>query len=177
MADFLKKFTSFGKEKERGAALTPEKGLSQGLPEKEKSAESGLSLGQNREILQTAPAQTPADEDKISTIEERASEPQTKSERQLAIENVMTDGLQDVYLNLDEPHRLLVKQEGERVAGVIENLIEAGKAAAKRVLFLIRDWLEKIPGVNKYFLEQESKIKTDKIMALAKKTEEELYKE
>jgi hypothetical protein len=33
-------------------------------------------------------------------------------------------------------------------------------------LKLIREWLLIIPGVNKYFLEQEAKIKTDKIQQL-----------
>jgi len=31
------------------------------------------------------------------------------------------------------------------------------------------DWLKILPGVNKFFLEQEAKIKTDKILALKNK--------
>jgi hypothetical protein len=40
---------------------------------------------------------------------------------------------------------------------------------AKEVLKLIVIWLRFIPHVNKYFLEQESKIKTDKILDLYKR--------
>jgi hypothetical protein len=34
---------------------------------------------------------------------------------------------------------------------------------------IIRNWLKLIPRVNKYFLEQESKIKTDRIITLQRK--------
>src|SRR3989338_5619550 len=93
MADFLKKFTSGGREARKEDTATLEKGGRPELPEKEKAAESVADLGQNRETPRPAPSQTPADEDKISTIEERSSQPQTKSERLRAIEDVLADGL------------------------------------------------------------------------------------
>jgi hypothetical protein len=43
------------------------------------------------------------------------------------------------------------------------------KATARVVLDLIRQWLMLIPRVNRYFLEQESKIKTDRMMTLQRK--------
>lgn len=177
MADFLKKFSLRGKEGEKPAAPDSEKERAAVLPEKEKTREGEVDLALTRETPVVAALPAPSGVDKISTAEERASEPQSKSDRQRAIEDVMAQGLQEVYLGLSDDDRRLVKQEGEKVAGVIASLFETGKAAAKKVLSLLREWLEKIPGVNKYFLEQESKIKTDKIMALSKKGEEELYKQ
>jgi len=46
-------------------------------------------------------------------------------------------------------------------------MVGSFKIKARKVLHLIRDWLKIIPGINKYFLEQEAKIKTDKIIELA----------
>ena len=62
----------------------------------------------------------------------------------------------------------MLKIEGEKTASQIEALLEKGKDVAKKILHLIRQWLHKIPGVNKFFLEQESKIKTDRIMGMRK---------
>lgn len=58
------------------------------------------------------------------------------------------------------------KVEGERTATAIRRLLEQLKVRAKTILDLIRRWLRVIPGVNKFFMEQEAKIKTDKVMAL-----------
>jgi hypothetical protein len=40
---------------------------------------------------------------------------------------------------------------------------------ARKLLTLIRRWLVLIPGVNKFFLEKEAKIKVEKIVNLAEK--------
>ncbi|PIZ81553.1 MAG: hypothetical protein COY02_01435, partial [Parcubacteria group bacterium CG_4_10_14_0_2_um_filter_41_6] len=81
--------------------------------------------------------------------------------------------LDQAYQNLDPQTQEMIKKQGEQTATAIEQLIEQGKAMAKGVLGLIRAWLHKIPGMNKFFLEQESKLKTDKIMAIERKTRTE----
>lgn len=81
----------------------------------------------------------------------------------------MASGLEEIYVNLDDSTKQMLKIEGEKTATQIEILLEQGKDVAKKILHLIRAWLHKIPGVNKFFLEQESKIKTDKIMAMNKR--------
>jgi len=58
----------------------------------------------------------------------------------------------------------MFKEEGERTARQIENVIAIGKSMAVKILELLKNWLRLIPGVNKFFLEQEAKIKTDKIL-------------
>ena len=67
---------------------------------------------------------------------------------------------------MDEAHRRMFREEGERVAREIEAIIHTGRAIAVKVLELIKRWLRLIPGVNKFFLEQEAKIKTDKIIKI-----------
>ena len=48
-------------------------------------------------------------------------------------------------------------------------MIETAKLHLKKVLTMLREWLKMVPGVNRYFLEQETKIKIDKIIDLIKK--------
>ena len=55
-------------------------------------------------------------------------------------------------------------KKGEFVANAITDLIIRGGVKVKMVWKLITDWLGSLPGMNKYFLEQEIKIKTDRVM-------------
>ena len=67
---------------------------------------------------------------------------------------------------MDEAHRRLFREEGERTAHQIELILQAGKSIAAKVLEAIKYWLKLVPGVNKFFMEQEAKIKTDKILGI-----------
>jgi len=48
----------------------------------------------------------------------------------------------------------------------INTLLDKAKINLGKIASLIRKWLSIIPGVNKFFLEQEAKIKADEIMKL-----------
>lgn len=85
----------------------------------------------------------------------------------LEIENILQENLADVYFNMSHAQRQLFKEEGERTAKEIGRIIASGKSVAVKVLELIKKWLRLIPGINKFFLEQEAKIKTDKILNTA----------
>lgn len=87
-----------------------------------------------------------------------------KPEDIIATESLLATGLDDLYLAMDQPHRAAFKQKGEEITLAIKQLADSGKLTASKVLGLIRGWLELIPGVNKFFLEQEAKIKTDTVM-------------
>ncbi|MFH1890766.1 MAG: hypothetical protein ABIJ91_04360 [Candidatus Kuenenbacteria bacterium] len=82
------------------------------------------------------------------------------------IERAMQENLEEVFFNMDEAHRRMFKEEGERTARQIETVVRIGKSAAVKILELLKRWLCLIPGVNKFFLEQEAKIKTDKILKI-----------
>ncbi len=73
-----------------------------------------------------------------------------------------------VFLSLDTVTQIKFKQKGEETARKISDLLKTGKAKLKNILSLIVEWLRIIPQVNKYFLEQEAKIKADEIFALTK---------
>ncbi|MCH8049516.1 hypothetical protein IH979_02285 [Patescibacteria group bacterium] len=65
---------------------------------------------------------------------------------------------------LPEEKKPAFKARGEEIAATVKTMVDTGKVRVKKILDLIREWLSMIPGVNKFFLEQEAKIKTDKVM-------------
>lgn len=88
----------------------------------------------------------------------------TKSEDLKQIENILAAGLEEIYSKLPVQQQQAFKREGEGVATKLEILLRAVKIKMHKVVHLIRSWLKTIPGVNKFFLEQESKIKADQLL-------------
>ena len=84
------------------------------------------------------------------------------------IESVLEEDLGEVYKSMPPEKQAEFQKKGEEVAGKIRTMIETAKFSFRKALGLIRDWLKMIPGVNKFFLEQEAKIKADKISHIAK---------
>lgn len=103
---------------------------------------------------------------------EKAAMPE-RDEYYQRVERVLEDNLIDAYLEMPKDQRLQFKQEGERVAGQLRQMIESAKVKAKEVLKIIGDWLKRLPGVSRWFLEQEAKIKTDRIIQLAEERRKE----
>lgn len=157
-------------EKVEQAAPSQEVGATepQEVKEPEARPEQEPRAEQSREQLQGS--WLPTVSQHVGKLTERVATPHTKSERLIEIEKVMSEGLEEIYAVLPVEAQAAVKYEGEVAAAKIEYLIESGKEISKKVLSILRSWLAKIPGVSKFFLEQESKRKTDKIMAIARKT-------
>lgn len=91
-----------------------------------------------------------------------------KSQTLKDIEDIMEEDLGEIYFNLPAEKRVQFKQRGEETATKIEAVLSQVKIKVSQILNLIKEWLKLIPGVNKFFLEQEAKIKTDKILQLRK---------
>ncbi len=89
-----------------------------------------------------------------------------KSQELAAIENILSDHLDELFIEMTPDQQVAFKNKGEETAQKIEVLLQQTKVKAKEVLQLIKEWLKLIPGVNKFFLEQEAKIKTDRIFNL-----------
>jgi len=84
------------------------------------------------------------------------------------IDGILSEGLTDVFLNMDASKQKLFKEEGEKTVLKIKEVLSHTRFKVKKVIELIKNWLKIIPGVNRYFLEQEAKIKADKIIKLKK---------
>ena len=92
-----------------------------------------------------------------------------KDEISKDIETILSEGMEEIYKNLPETLQKDFKKKGEETAQEIKNIISQTKIIVSKILVLIKNWLLMVPGVNKFFLEQKSKIKTGKILNLAEK--------
>lgn len=85
------------------------------------------------------------------------------------IENLMAEGLGDIYKKMDPVSQRQFKIQGEDAARVINVLLAKTKVKIKEIVNALIKWLKLIPGVTNFFIEQQAKIKTDKIMAIKRK--------
>lgn len=93
---------------------------------------------------------------------------QPKDELTIEIEGVLEEDLGNLFAAMPADEQEKFKQKGEEVLGTIRQMFAKGMVRAKKIIALVVSWLQMIPGVNRFFIEQEAKIKTDKIMALKK---------
>lgn len=96
-----------------------------------------------------------------------------KDEAIIEVEKILEDGIGPFYASLPAEAKPLFKKKGEEAATEIAEMVRTLKVRVKRALELIYVWLKTIPGVNKFFLEQEAKIKTDRIVELVEARKEE----
>jgi len=89
-----------------------------------------------------------------------------KGRNLVAIEQILEEDLGQVFFSLPDNLKKEFKIKGEETAIQIDKLLKKTKIKVKEVVKLIVNWLKIIPGVSKYFIEQEAKIKTDKILKL-----------
>lgn len=112
---------------------------------------------------------SPARKPKALPVAPAAPATQPKSELLLKVEDILSEDLAPVYQKMTQENQRKFKAKGEEVARTIWQMMETAKLQLKKILTLLREWLKMIPGVNRYFLEQETKIKIDKIIDLVHK--------
>jgi hypothetical protein len=84
----------------------------------------------------------------------------------IEVESILSENIAVLYKNLPAEKKQIFKNRGEQVATQINAMIKSGLLRIKKILELIREWLIIIPGINHFYLEQESKIKADKIQLM-----------
>lgn len=88
--------------------------------------------------------------------------PATQLEKE--IESVLEEGLAGLYQELSEPEKIIFKHKGEETASKIRILLGEATVRVQEIFRLIMEWLKILPGVSKFFIEREAKIKTDKLL-------------
>ncbi len=83
-----------------------------------------------------------------------------------SIETILSEDMYEHFEAMPPDLQEKFRKKGEETVSRLARMVEGTVIKAKEVLLVIVVWLKTIPGVNKYFLEQESKIKTDKILEL-----------
>ncbi len=86
-----------------------------------------------------------------------------------AIDSILAEGLNEVFLKMNPKQQSEFKKKGEETVAKINELLGQTKVKVNKIIDLIRSWLKLIPGVNKFFLEQEVKIKADRIIKIKDK--------
>lgn len=102
--------------------------------------------------------------------------PIAKDEVDLRVEQILSDGLNNLYADLPENAKPIFKAKGEETAAQIAVMVRTFKFEVSKVIRLIRNWLLTIPKVNRFFLEQEAKIKTDSLVEYIQTRQDELSK-
>jgi len=121
--------------------------------ERTEAKEEKEEIGQKEEGEVKQSATTPKIQKSLDPIEQK-------------IESILQEDLTDLYLSMPKDKQEKFKAEGEKTLSKIMQIVHKTKVNAKKIFLLIRNWLKIIPGVNRFFLEQEAKIKTDKILRL-----------
>lgn len=155
-----------------GSNKSSEQGIPESAPEKSvehevKPESEGRMIAPVQETEEAATAPVITDDQSVSV-----APMQEKSEEQKKVEGILSDGLADLYSNLPDNRKGEFKQKGEETASQIVILLKSAKVKMGKVVDLIKGWLTMIPGVNKFFLEQESKIKADRLLEYKKDKEE-----
>ncbi len=110
--------------------------------------------------------------DSLTTLIKKGSKkksttiPQKKDALTTHIEQIMEEGMKDAFLAMTPVQQQEFKIQGEETARKIQSLMTCTKVKIKKIVLLLVIWLKSIPGINEFFIEQEAKIKADKIIAL-----------
>jgi hypothetical protein len=89
--------------------------------------------------------------------------------REKEIDDFLSDGLGETFLAMTPEKQKIFKEEGEKTAKKINVLLDATKINLGKIVDLIRRWLKLITGVNRFFLDQEAKLKADRIIKIKNK--------
>jgi hypothetical protein len=134
-------------------------------------SESPVESAEQQEVQELQDVPQVADAPATTPAAAPAQDASLESDRLLTeINLVLEEDLTDMYLAMTPEKQKEFKEKGEVTVTKIRQIVSEAKVNAKKVFHLIRAWLKIIPGVNRFFLEQEAKIKTDKILLI---TEEE----
>jgi hypothetical protein len=133
------------------------------------------TMQQTETPKETLPTKEQETEEGIETLKQKLRKPkkqksttvpQVRDELTLRVEKIMEEGIADAYRELTPIQKQEFKLKGEEVAYKIRQLLGGARIKVKSIFKLLVEWLKLLPGVNRFFLEQEAKIKADKIVTL-----------
>ncbi len=83
------------------------------------------------------------------------------------VEHVLEEGLGAYYQGMNPKLQQMFKSRGEELTTTLAQMVKTTTVNLGKVVELIRRWLMLIPGVSRFFLEQEAKIRADRIAMIA----------
>lgn len=101
-----------------------------------------------------------------SQISSVVSPPPVLTDFQKQVEQVLEEGLGDLYRKLDPAAQVKFRHEGEVTAVRIAEILGQVKVKVIEIMRLLRRWLSLLPGVNSLFVESQAKLKAEKLLRL-----------
>lgn len=92
-----------------------------------------------------------------------------EEQRSQEIDKVLSEGLNDIFLAMSPDKQQEFKKEGEETVKKINVLLSRAQISLNKIISLIKNWLSLIPRINRFFIYQEAKIKSDRIIKLKNK--------
>ena len=92
-----------------------------------------------------------------------------QQKRAKEIDSILSEGLNEVFLKMKPEEQKTFQKKGEETVLKINELLNQTKLKVNKIVSLIKKWLLLITGINRFFLEQEVKLKADKIIRLRDK--------
>lgn len=105
-------------------------------------------------------------EERVGGLAGTSNKVKQAQRRKKEIESVLEKDMEGMFINLSPEKQKEFKKVGEETAKKISILLGKTKVKVGSIIKLIKKWLSVIPGINKFFLEQESKIKADEIIKI-----------
>jgi hypothetical protein len=105
----------------------------------------------------------------VPTTPLSATAPTYRDRRAKLIDETLSEGLGNYFLAMTPTQQKIFKKKGEETVAKINTLLDQTKVKVNKIVSLIKKWLSLITGVNKFYLDQEAKIKADKILNLKDK--------
>lgn len=96
-----------------------------------------------------------------------------KDQVTIEVEQILEKNLSEIYNSLPDDVKPVFKKKGEQTALAITDMVKRAAVKMSEVMRIVMDWLKIIPGVNRFYLEQEAKIKSDHIVALAEQIKQD----
>jgi hypothetical protein len=140
------------------------------VPEVEvvESIQSVPEQGEKQSVDQRSSLSETPREDKIVSTRKSTTAASAQMDRlEREIDGILEEDLKELYVAMSPQKQIEFRQKGEQMRSKIRQMVSSAKVNAKKIFALIRGWLKIIPGVNRFFLEQEAKIKTDKILLVS----------
>lgn len=146
--------------------LREEPSVVQEKPDMNREVKEGESHGRAQ---QATPI--PADQTTVASLDDGTATAQTHTSHNpevVAIEHILAEGIDKFFLSLNPADQKNFKVRGEQTAIKIQAIVRKTGYRLKDIVNLILNWLQTLPGVNRFYLEKEAKIKADKISHLFK---------
>ncbi|MBI5466667.1 MAG: hypothetical protein HY975_00415 [Candidatus Kerfeldbacteria bacterium] len=82
------------------------------------------------------------------------------------IEDILAEGLEKTFRSLPAAEQSRFKTVGEQAAVRLTSEVKHRTPRLERLIMIVQSWLRLIPNLNPYYLEQEAKIKVEKILMM-----------